>query len=196
AMAGRPRAAVPTRAVAAESAAVDERGDVACAESVINVYDADVGGAGVHHSQQSGQALEGRAIAYAGRNRNHRDPYQAADYAGQSALHSSADYDHTRCCQGSAMGQQAVNAGYSYVVDVLNFVAHQFGGDHCLFGDRDVAGTCGHDHDHSLTALLAIAFEDDGTGEGTILCSRNDGGDCGVLFFGGSRCEHVAAVGG
>jgi hypothetical protein len=40
--------------VRVSSAAVDERGDVAGAESIIDVDYADVGGAGVHHSEQSG----------------------------------------------------------------------------------------------------------------------------------------------
>src|ERR1700676_357151 len=45
---------VCSKSLAAESEAVDERGDVACAESVIDVYYADVRGAGVHHPEQSG----------------------------------------------------------------------------------------------------------------------------------------------
>jgi hypothetical protein len=76
------------------SAAVDERGYVAGAESVIDVYYADVRGAGVHHSEESGQAFEGCAITNAGRNGNHRNSYQASDYAGESAFHAGADYDY------------------------------------------------------------------------------------------------------
>src|ERR1019366_7419089 len=67
---------------ATPSAAIDECGYVAGAEAVIDVYYADVGGAGVHHSEESRQAFEGCAITYAGRNGNHRDSDQAADYAG------------------------------------------------------------------------------------------------------------------
>src|ERR1039458_6423090 len=93
------------------------------------------------------------------------------------------------------MGQQAVNAGDSDVIDMLNIVPHQFRGDDCFFGDWDVAGSCRHDHDHALAVLLAIALEHDSPSQWTILCAVYTGGDSGVLFFGGSRCQHVAAVG-
>src|ERR1035441_9259973 len=76
------------------SAAVDERGYVAGTEAVVDVDYADVGGAGVHHSEQSRQAFEGCAITNAGGNGNHRDSYQAPDYAGESAFHAGADYDY------------------------------------------------------------------------------------------------------
>src|SRR5208337_2023251 len=110
------------------------------------------------------------------------------------------------------MRQQAVDAGDSDVVDVLNIVAHQFGGDDCLFGYRDVAGSGGDDHDHALAAPLAITLEHDGASQGTILCAvclvgqiagqifgrivGQGGGDGGVLFFGGAGREHVASVEG
>jgi hypothetical protein len=83
-----------TVSVRVSSASVDERGDVAGAESVIDIYYADVGGAGVHHSEQSRQAFEGCAITNAGGNGNYRDSHQASDYAGESAFHAGADYDY------------------------------------------------------------------------------------------------------
>jgi hypothetical protein len=98
------------------------------------------------------------------------------------------------------MGQKAVNAGDSYIVDVLNVVAHQFGGDYGFFGDGDVAGSRRHDHDYSLAVTLAITLERDGSCQRTILglplviSERSDDG--GVLFFGGARGENIAAVGG
>src|ERR1035438_6419380 len=82
---------------------------------------------------------------------------------------------------------------------MLNVVAHQFRGDDCFFGDRDVAGSRRDDYDHAFAVLLAVALENDGTSQGTILCEVDIvgqyGGDGGVLFLGGSRCQHVAAVG-
>lgn len=33
---------------------VDERRDIASAEAVVDVYDADIGGAGIHHAEKSG----------------------------------------------------------------------------------------------------------------------------------------------
>jgi len=93
------------------------------------------------------------------------------------------------------MGQQAVNAGDSDIVNMLTWFAHQFGGDDRFFGYRDVAGSRRDDHDHALAALFAIALEDDGASEGTILGLVHAGGDGVVLLFGGSRRQHVAAVG-
>src|ERR1700681_2060840 len=191
---------VHTNPFAAESAAVNERGDVARAESVIDVDYADIRGAGVHHPEQSGEAFEGCAITYTGWNGNHRDAYQAADYARQRAFHSGADYDHTRLCERSAMRQQAVDARDSDIIDMLNVIAHQFRGDDCFFGDRDVAGSCGHDHDHALAVQFAIALEYDGTGDWpifwAIFCQVHSGGHGGKLFLGSSGRQHVSAVGG
>ena len=69
----------------------------------------------------------------------------------------------------SAMGQQAVNARDSDVVNVLNVVAHHFRGDDSFFGDGDVAGSRRDDHDHALAVLLAITLEHDGASQWTIL---------------------------
>src|ERR1700687_2615828 len=197
-----------TNPFAAESAAVNERGDVARAESVINVDYADIRGAGVHHPEQSGEAFEGGAITYAGWNGNHRNSYQAADYARHRAFHSGADYDHTRLRERSAMRQQAVDARDSDVIDMLNVIAHQFRGDDRFLGDRDVAGSGGHNHDHALAVSLAIALEHDGASDCaifwpmlwtilcTILCQVHSGGDGGKLFLGSSGRQYVAAVSG
>src|SRR6202521_5310206 len=184
--------------------AVDERGDVACAESVIYVDYADVRGAGVHHPEQSGEALEGCAITNARRDGNHGNSHQPADYAGKRAFHSGADYDHTRFRERSAMRQQAVDARDSDVIDMLNVIAHQFGGDDRFLGDRDVAGSRGHDHDHALAVPLAIALEHDGASDWailwtifwTIFCPVRSGGDGGILFLGSSGRQHVTAMGG
>jgi hypothetical protein len=93
-----------------------------------------------------------------------------------------------------------VNARDSDVVDVLDVVAHQFRGDDGFFGDRDVTGSGGDDYDHALALRLAITLENDGASEWTILwlghIVSECGGDGGVLFFGGTRGEDVAAVGG
>jgi hypothetical protein len=77
-----------------QSAAVDERGYISSSETIINVDYAYVGGAGIHHAEESCQAFEGCAVTYAGGNGNHRDSYESADYAGERAFHSGADYDY------------------------------------------------------------------------------------------------------
>ena len=80
--------------------------------------------------------------------------------------------------------QQAVNAGDSNVVDVLDIVAHQFRGDDGFLGDRNVTGSGGYDYDHALAVLFAVAFEDDGACQRAILCFLNLSGDGGVLLLG------------
>ena len=92
------------------------------------------------------------------------------------------------------MGQQAVDAGDSHVVDVLDVVAHQFGGDYGFFGYGDVAGSGGDDYDYARSMLFAIALQDDGARQGTILRLGLFGGYGCVLLFGGTRGQHVAAV--
>src|SRR6266446_6742797 len=179
-----------------KSETVDERGDVACAESVIDVDYADVRGAGVHHPEQSGEAFEGCAITYARRDGNHRDAYQAANHGRQRAFHSGADYDHPRLREGSAMRQQAVDARDSDVINMLNVIAHQFRGDDRFLGYRDVAGSRRHNYDNALAVSLAITLEHDGASDWAILCQVYSGGDGGKLFLGGSRRQYVAAVSG
>jgi hypothetical protein len=44
--------------------------------------------------------------------------------------------------------------------------------------------------------LFAIALEHDGSRQGTIFCVGSGGGYGGVLFFGGTGGEDIAAVGG
>ena len=39
------------------------------------------------------------------------------------------------------IGEEAMNSGNANIVKVLDFVAHQFGGDDGLFRDRDVTGS-------------------------------------------------------
>jgi hypothetical protein len=92
------------------------------------------------------------------------------------------------------MGEEAVDAGDSYVIDMLNVVAHHFRGDYSLFGYRDVAGASGDDDDDSLAVLFAIALEHDGASEGTKLRSGHSGGDGCVLFLSGTGREHIAAM--
>ncbi len=46
--------------------AVDAGSDAGGAETVVNIDDSDVGGAGIEHAEQRGDAAEASAVAYAG----------------------------------------------------------------------------------------------------------------------------------
>src|SRR5580704_3748333 len=70
---------------------VDQRGDVSCAKSVIDVDDADVRGARVEHAEQRGQALERGAIADAGGNGDDGYADEAPHHARQCTFHARAD---------------------------------------------------------------------------------------------------------
>ena len=93
-----------------------------------------------------------------------------------------------------AVGQQAVNAGDADVVEMLDFVAHEFGGDDGLFGHRDVAGSGGDDGDDALAIFRGIALQNDGAGEVAIFGGANFFLHSGKLLFVGARGQDVAAV--
>ena len=150
--------------------------------------------AGAAALQQGREAFEGRAVTDAGGNRDHRHADQSADHAGESAFHASADDDDPRLGQRGAMSKQAVNAGNADVVQVLNFVAHHFGGGYRLFCDGDVAGAGGDYGDDSLAIAFAIPFQGDGSGEGAILHRLHFRGHGFKLFDSGPRGQHVPAV--
>jgi len=66
------------------------------------------------------------------------------------------------------VGEEAVDAGDSDIVEMLDAVAHEFGGDDGFFGDGDVAGAGGDNRDHALAVELAVAVEGDGSGFGAV----------------------------
>ncbi len=173
---------------------VDQRRDVAGAESVIDVDHADIRGARVEHAEQGGDSFEGRAVADAGGHGDDGDADQASDNAGQSAFHAGANNDDARPGQGFAVGQQAMNAGDSDVVKMFDFVAHEFGGDDGFFGDRDVAGSGGDHGDDALAVLHGIALQNDGARELAKFRGANFFLDRCKLLFVGPRGQDIAPV--
>src|ERR1035438_8720073 len=90
------------------------------------------------------------------------------------------------------MGEEAMDAGDSYIVEMLNGVAHQFGGDESFFGYGDVASACGDNCNYAFAVALAIALQDDGASEWTIFSFWDLGGDGFVLLERGAGGEDVA----
>ena len=82
--AGRPQAILIECASSKvpNSQMINQRRYAGCAESVVDVYDGDVGRAGVQHAQQSGNAAEGCAIADAGGDSEHRGVDHSGDHGG------------------------------------------------------------------------------------------------------------------
>src|ERR1700689_252806 len=87
-----------------------------------------------------------------------------------------------------------MNAGNANVVEMFDFVAHDFGGDDSLFGDGNVAGS-GRDHGNDALAILhGVALQDNGAGEFAIFGAANFFLYRGKLFFAGARSQDVAAM--
>src|SRR5271156_280539 len=114
---------------------VDQRRDVAGAESVIDIDHAHVRGAGIQHAEQRGQSLERRAVADAGGNGNDRNADEASYHAGQGAFHAGADNHYAGFGQSFAVGKQAVDSGDADVVEAFDLVTHEFGRHDGFFSD-------------------------------------------------------------
>lgn len=67
---------------------VNHAGLVGGAESVIDVDDADAGGAAVEHGQEGGESAEGGAVSDAGGDGDDGAVGQTGDDAGQGAFHA------------------------------------------------------------------------------------------------------------
>ena len=85
------------------------RGEDAGAVAVVDVHDRDPGSARVEHRQQRGQAAEGGAVPDAGGHRHEGYAAQAADDAGQRALHAG-DHDEAVGAGEARRGPRAAGA--------------------------------------------------------------------------------------
>jgi len=85
-----------------------------------------------------------------------------------------------------------MDSGDSYIVEMLDGVAHEFGGDESFFGYGDVASACGDNCNYAFTVAFAIALQNDGASEWAIFSFWDFGGDGFVLFERGAGGEDVA----
>ncbi len=92
------------------------------------------------------------------------------------------------------MGEKSVDAGYSDIVEVMDRVAHEFGGDDRFFGYGDVAGSGGDYGDDAFAVAAAVALKGDGAGEGTVFGLGDLGADGFVLLFCRAGGQDVAFV--
>ncbi len=100
-------------------------------------------------AEQRREAAEAGAVADAGRHGDDRHVDQAADDAGQRAFHAGDDDDDAGGGEAVVLGEQAVEAGDADVVQPVDRVAHDLGGDRGLLGDRQVGGAGGGDEDRA-----------------------------------------------
>lgn len=140
---------------------VDAGGYAGGAEAVVYVYDGHVGGAAVQHAEERGDSVEAGAVAYAGGDGDDRNGDEAAYYAGECAFHAGDTDDYAGFGQFLAMVEQAVDAGYAYVIEAGYAIAHEFGGKDRFFGYGHVAGTGGNYADGAFAGDLVIALDRD-----------------------------------
>src|SRR5271169_758384 len=123
---------------------VDQASHVAGAKSVVDIHHGHVAGAAVEHPEESSQAIEARAVAYAGRNSDHRTGHQTAYHARQGALHPRADYHDPCCRQPRAALEEAMDAGHADVVNRFDLITHHLGGDLRFLRDGNIARARAH----------------------------------------------------
>src|SRR5690349_20966110 len=110
--------------------AVDAGGDTGGAETVVDVDDRDVGGAGIEHAEQRGDTTEAGSVTDAGRHGNDWGGDQATDHARKGAFHSGNANDDAGLGEFAfAMLEQAMNAGDTDVVELIDAVAHHARGE-------------------------------------------------------------------
>ena len=64
------------------------------------------------------------------------------------------------------MLEQAMNPGNTYVVKLIDAIAHHARGEQSFLGDGNVAGTGGNDEDQAFAGDFAAALDGDDAGEG------------------------------
>ena len=96
-----------------DDAVRDEGRNITSLEAAVNVDDDDIRGAGIEHGQKRSQALHGGAVADAGRHGDDGTIDEAADDAGQRAVHAGHDHNGVGARELFAMAQQAMNARHA-----------------------------------------------------------------------------------
>ena len=63
---------------------------------------------------------------------------ESGDHTAQSAFHSCHHDDHTRALQALPFRQESMETGDTHVVETIDVVAHELGGDGGFFGHRQI----------------------------------------------------------
>src|SRR4051812_35947967 len=87
----------------------NQRCDDSGTESIVDIDHADIGGAGVEHGEERGQALEVGAVADRRGNGDHRAADNPPDYAWQSTFHTCANDNNISRFQQAATIEQPVH---------------------------------------------------------------------------------------
>jgi len=140
-------------------------GDIAAAESVVDIDDAHVGSATIQHRQQRGQPAETCSVAHAGRHGDHRHSDQTGDDARQRSFHSRDTHDDARRRDFFVVLQQPMQAGDANVVHAFNLVPHGLRRKRCLLRHGNVARARRDDKDRAFANDLPVAANADDSGK-------------------------------
>ena len=112
---------------------------VARAEAVINIDNRDAACAGIEHREQSGKAMEGRAITHAGRHGNHGTVGKSSEHTGQRALHPGHGDDHAGAHNYVQMGKGPVQSRHAHVIKPDDLIPKDLRGKGGLFRNGQIA---------------------------------------------------------
>ena len=101
------------------------------------------------------------AVADARGHRDDRHVDEPADDARQRAFHSGDDDDDARGGQPGVLVEQPMQTGDADVVEPIDRIAHDFGGNGRFFGDRQVGGAGGGNEDRPAAARRVLKIERD-----------------------------------
>ena len=107
-------------------------------KAVVDIDDRYAAGAGIEHGEQRGETAKARAIAHARGDGDDRTAHEAADNACQGALHAGDGDNDLGSCKFLGMREQAVQARDAHVVEAVDVVAVELGGEGGFFGDGQV----------------------------------------------------------
>ena len=110
----------------------------------------------------------------------------SAHRARQRALHAGRDDQHLGLLQAFAFAEQAVDAGHADVVDGLDLVAHDLGGNNSFLGHRNIGRTGAQHGDGALAFGQGLVRDGDGAGGFVVFTETNfnatPGASNSVLF--------------
>lgn len=122
---------------------IDHACQISGSETIVDIDNADAAGTGIKHGKQSGKPAKIRAIADAGRHRDHRAVCHSANHTCQRALHSCDCDDYPGAHDIIYMAHQAVHPCNAHVIKANHFISIDFRGLRRFLRYRHIAGSSG-----------------------------------------------------
>lgn len=126
----------------------DHAGDVAGFEAGVDVDDTNIGGAGVEHSKERGDAAKAGAIADAGGDGDDGTGDMSADDAGERSFHTGDHDNGVGFSNAVEFSEQPLWTGDADIDDQIGVRPHPIRRFANFLGNRQVTGSGGNDgHD-------------------------------------------------